>query len=386
MNQRISAISPSLSLAITGKAKALAAAGENVCSFAAGEPDFDTPECVKQAAAEALAAGQTKYTPASGLLALRQAICDKLKRDNGLTYGPGQVIVSNGAKHSLFNVFMALLREGDEVVVPGPYWLSYPEMVLIAGGKTVHVPTTEANGFKITPEELEAAIGPRSKALVLNSPSNPTGMVYSADELRAVAEIAVKHGLYIISDEIYEKILYDGNTHTSVGSLSKEIFENTITINGFSKANSMTGWRLGYVAAPEFIIKPMAALQSHSTSGPNTFAQYGALAALTPEADAATAEMVKAFTERRDYLLARIDGINGISCIKPGGAFYALPNIGRFGLEAMEFSGRLLEEEKVAVIPGEAFGAPQNIRMSYACSMDNIKEGLDRIERFVGKL
>ncbi|MBL7115724.1 MAG: pyridoxal phosphate-dependent aminotransferase [Kiritimatiellae bacterium] len=386
MNQRISAISPSLSLAITGKAKALAAAGENVCSFAAGEPDFDTPEFVKQAAAEALASGQTKYTPAAGLPALRKAISEKLKRDNALTYAPEQIIVSNGAKHSLFNVFMALLREGDEVVIPGPYWLSYPEMVLIAGGKAVHVPTQEANGFKITPEELEAVITPRSTAIVLNSPSNPTGMVYSADELRAVAEVAVKHDLTIISDEIYEKILYDGNTHTSVGSLSKEIFERTITVNGFSKANSMTGWRLGYVAAPEFIIKPMAALQSHSTSGPNTFAQHGALAALSPEADAATAEMVNAFTERRDYLLARIADINGISCVKPGGAFYALPNIGRLGLPAMEFSSRLLEEEKVAVIPGEAFGAPQNIRMSYACSMDNIKEGLDRIERFAGKL
>jgi aspartate aminotransferase len=238
----------------------------------------------------------------------------------------------------------------------------------------------------LTPEELEAAITPRSKALVLNSPSNPTGMVYSRDELKAVAEVAVKHNLYIVSDEIYEKILYDGLTHVSVGSLSPEIFANTITVNGFSKGHSMTGWRLGYVAAPIPLTKVMAALQSHSTSGPNTFAQYGALAALTPEAAAETQTMVKAFTGRRDYLLSRIDGIDGITCLKPGGAFYALPNIGRFGLDSIDFAQKLLEEEKVAVIPGSAFGAPENIRMSYACSTDNIKEGMDRIERFVSKL
>jgi len=385
INERVAAIAPSVTLGIDNLAKEMASKGRKVFSFAAGEPDFDTPAHIKKAAIKALEEGQTKYTPVAGTQALRIAIAAKLEKDNGLRYDANQIVVSNGAKHTLFNIFMAICKEGDEVVIPEPYWLSYPEMVNVAGGKPVFVNCREKNDFKITPSEFEKAVTPRTKAIVINSPSNPTGVVYSGDELRAIAEVAVKHGVYIISDEIYEKMMYDGSVHVSVGSFSKEIFDRTITVNGFSKAYSMTGWRLGYFAGPAEIVKAVNAFQSHSTSGPNTFAQFGALEALRGPQDCVK-EMLQAFAERRAYILKRLTSIRGISCVKPMGAFYVLPNISSFGLGSVEFAKQLLEREGVAVVPGVAFGADSNVRLSYACSIENIRHGMDRIEEFVKSL
>jgi aspartate aminotransferase len=385
LNENIAAIPRSLTLAVTMRAKALAAAGEKVCSFGAGEPDFDTPEPIKSAAAAALARGETKYTPTAGLPALCAAIADKLRKENGLSYSPDQILVSNGAKHSLFNICMVLCRPGDEVIIPAPYWLSYPEMVRIAGGRPVIVPTREEDGFKLTPEALESAITPRSKALIINSPSNPTGLVYTPAELEALAGRAVRRGLYVISDEIYEKLVYDGAAHASVGSFSKEVFDRTITVNGFSKAYAMTGWRLGYVAGPKAIVDAASVLQDHSTSGPNTFAQHGAIAALRGPQDT-VARMVRAFAERRAFMYERLTSIRGIRCVKPMGAFYMLPNISSFGLRSAVFAERLLESQKVALVPGVAFGADETVRLSYACSIENIREGLERLERFVETL
>jgi len=385
LNERVSAIAPSLTLAIDAKAKALIAAGEKVCGFGAGEPDFDTPEHVKEAAAKALREGKTKYAPNDGILELRAAIADKLSIENKLSYKIDQILVSNGAKHSLFNIFMALCREGDEIIIPAPFWLSYPEMVRVAGGTPVFVHGSESHGLKVTASQVEAAITKRTKAIVLNSPSNPTGMVYTRDELRALAEVAVKYNLSIISDEIYEKIVYDGVEAVSVGSLSPEIFKRTITVNGFSKPYSMTGWRLGYFAGPVELVKAASALQSHSTSAPNTFAQYGAVAALRGPQDC-VAKMVKAFDERRQYLFKRLSDMKGITCVKPSGAFYVFPNISAFGLSSIDFSQKILEREKMAVVPGLPFGADENIRLSYACSMANLEEGMTRLERFIGTL
>ena len=382
MNKVISSIPPSISLAVTSKAKALAAAGDPVCSFAAGEPDFDTPEVIKAAAAEALQRGETKYTPAVGLLSLRETIARKLKDENGLDYAPNEIVVSDGAKHSLFNIFMAILNQGDEVIIPAPYWLSYPEMVKIAGGKPVFISGEESCDFKITPDALEAAIGERTRAVIINSPSNPIGMVYSAAELEALAAVAVKHDILIVSDEIYEKMVYDGIEHVSIGSFGPEVFKRTITVNGFSKAFSMTGWRLGYFAAPASIAKVAATLQSHSTSGPNTFAQYGAIAALNSAADEVRT-MVAAFDERRAFMYEKLSAIDGITCVKPQGAFYMLPNISSLGLGSVDFAAKLLDEVKVAVVPGAAFGCDTNIRLSYACSKENIEEGINRIADFI---
>jgi aspartate aminotransferase len=385
MNKVISAIPPSISLAITSKAKALAAAGESVCSFAAGEPDFDTPDVIKNAAAEALQRGETKYTPAVGLLSLREAIAAKLQNENGLTYAPNEIVVSDGAKHSLFNVLMAVLNGGDEVIIPAPYWLSYPEMVKIAGGVPVIVNGDESHDFKVTPQALEAAVTDRTRAVIINSPSNPIGMVYSGAELEALAAVAVKHDFLIISDEIYEKMVYDGVEHVSIGSFGEEVFSRTVTVNGFSKAFSMTGWRLGYFAAPAPIAKVAATLQSHSTSGPNTFAQYGAIAALESAADEVAA-MVAAFADRRQFMYDKLSAIDGLTCVNPQGAFYMLPNISSFGIGSVEFAARLLDEVKVAVVPGAAFGSDANIRMSYACSRENIEEGVARLSEFLRKL
>jgi aspartate aminotransferase len=385
MNPRIASIAPSVTLGITAKAKAMKADGKEVFSFAAGEPDFDTPENIKKAAADALARGETKYSPASGAADLKAAIVAKLKNDNGLEYEASQIVVSNGAKHSLFNVIMAMCKEGDEVIIPAPYWLSYPEMVNIAGGKPVVLTCKEEDDYKMKPEALEAAITPKTKAIIINSPSNPIGIVYSEDELRTIADIAVKHGIYVISDEIYEKLVYEGAKHVSIGSFSDEILKLTVTVNGFSKAYSMTGWRLGYFAAPSEIVKCVNALQSHSTSGPNTFAQFGGVEALTGPQDAVE-EMRAAFEARREYLYERLTAIDGITCVKPGGAFYVLPNISSFGLDSLSFADKLLDSKGVAVVPGVAFGADATVRMSYACSMDNIKGGVDRIEEFVASL
>jgi aspartate aminotransferase len=385
INKRIASIPPSVTLGVTSKAKAMKAAGEAVYSFAAGEPDFDTPEHIKSAAVQALTDGQTKYAPVTGLPALRSAISNKLKAENGLDYAPEQVVVSCGAKHSLFNIIMALCDEGEEVIVPTPYWLSYTEMIRVSGASPVLVRARQENDFKITPEEFEAAITPNTKAIIFNSPSNPIGIVYTRSEIEAIVEVALRHGIYIIADEIYEKLLYDGAEHVSPGSLSAEALEMVITVNGFSKAYSMTGWRLGYFAGPQKLVKAVTALQGHSTSSPTTFAQYGAVAALEGSQECLK-EMGVAFAERRNYIYNRISAIEGVSCVKPGGAFYVLPDISSFGLDSVSFAEQLLTAEGVAVVPGAPFGVDGNVRLSYACSMENIEKGLDGFERFIKTL
>lgn len=358
------------------------AAGERVCGFGEVEPDFDTPAHVKEAAAKALREGKTKYAPNEGVLELRVAIADKLASENRLSYKIEQILVSNGAKHSLFNAFMALCRDGDEIIIPAPFWVSYPEMVRIAGGKPVFVQGSEAHGLKVTASQVEAVITKRTRALVLNSPSNPTGMVYARDELRALAEVAVKHNLFIISDEVYERLVYDKVEAVSVGSLSSDIFKRTLTVNGFGKSYAMTGWQLGYLAGPVELVKAAAALQSHSTSAPSPFAQYGAVAALSGSQEC-VAKMVATLDERRQYLYKRLTSITGITCVKPAGAFYVFPNISAFGLSSVAFSQKLLEQEKMVVVPGLPFGADEHVRLSYACSMDTIEEGMNRLERFL---
>lgn len=385
MNGRVTGIAPSVTLGITSRAREMAARGHRVFSFAAGEPDFDTPRHVKDAAIRALDAGETKYAPIAGLSALQVVIAKKLQRENGITCRPGQVVISNGAKHALFNLFLALLEPGDEVIIPAPYWVSYPEMVRVAGGVSVFVDCPESNEFKMTPTALEGAITPRTKIVVLNSPSNPTGVVYAEAELRALAEVAVIHGLWIVSDEIYEKFVYDGAVHVSPAALSKEIGGRTITVNGFSKSYAMTGWRLGYMVGPTDVVRAVCALQSHSTSGPNTFAQFGALAAL--EGSSADMEqMVRAFSERRAYLYNRLAAINGVTCVQPQGAFYVLPNVSAYGMDSVTFAEQLMEQEGVAVVPGISFGADSCVRLSYACGMETIREGMDRFEAFVASI
>ncbi len=385
VNSSIASIAPSVTLGIQTIAKQMQAAGRKVYGFAAGEPDFDTPEVIKQAAIKALNAGETKYTAINGLPALCAAIAKKLEVENKLTYAPGQIVVSGGAKHSLFNVIMALCQQGDEVIIPSPFWLSYPEMVKVAGGVSVFVDCDETAGFKMTASQFERAITPRTKMVIINSPSNPVGIVYTEQELRAIAEVAVRRGVYIISDEIYEKMVYDDTVHASIGSFSKETYDLTVTVNGFSKAFAMTGWRLGYIAAPKVIVDAVSALQSHSTSAPATFAQFGAIEALK-SAGPDVKKMLSAFVERRAYLYGRLTGIKGVTCVKPMGAFYMMPNIGSFGMDSVKFCERLLETEGVAAVPGVSFGTDKHIRLSYACSMDTIREGMDCLERFVGTL
>ncbi len=378
---RSTSLTPSLTLSIDSKAKAMRAEGQEVYSFAAGEPDFDTPEHIKAAAIAALEAGFTKYTPSSGILELRQAIADKLRADNGLDYGPGQVIVSNGAKHSCLNAILATCGPGDEVIIPAPYWLSYPEMVRIAGADPVCVRTSQANGWKLTPDEFWGAMSPSTKMIILNSPGNPTGTVYTRAELEALAEVALEEDILMLSDEIYEKLVYEDATHVSVGSLSLEAKDLTITVNGFSKSYAMTGWRLGYLAAPEPIAKVIDSIQSHSTSNPCSFAQKGALAALKGDQSAIT-DMREEYDMRREYMFDRLSKISNLSVVKPLGAFYALANISKMNLSSQNFSDRLLSKAGVAVIPGIAFGDDATIRLSYATSLDVIKKGLDRFEQF----
>ncbi len=385
INRRIREIAPSVTLGITARAKAMAAKGVKVFGFGAGEPDFDTPAHIKAAAASALERGETKYAPSAGVAALCKAISEKIERENNLKYAPGQIIVSAGAKHSLFNVIMAVCDEGDEVILPGPYWLSYPEMVRVSGARTVVLPTTEATDFKVTARQVEQAITPASKAIIINSPCNPTGVAYTGDELRAIAEVAVQHGLYIIADEIYEKLIYDGMKHVSVGSLSDAVLRKTVTVNGFSKAYAMTGWRLGYCAGPADVMAAVDAFQSHSTSAPCTFAQFGAIEALRGSQEC-VAVMLAEFCRRRDRLYERMCAIPGVKCVRPTGAFYVLPNISALGLGSVEFCERLLEEQGVAVVPGISFGSDAHVRLSYACSMANIEGGMDRFEKFAASL
>ncbi len=380
LSQRATILTPSLTLSIDSKAKAMKAEGLDVCGFGAGEPDMDTPEHIKAAAQAALEMGFTKYTPSAGTPELRQALSDKFKADNGLDYKPSQIIVSNGAKHSCYNAILATCQPGDEVIIPAPYWLSYPEMVRLAGAEPVIVQTTEASGWKMTAEQMQDAMTPRTKLVIINSPGNPTGAVYTREELAAIVEVCADEEILILSDEIYEKLTYEGVPHVSTASLPGAA-DLTITINGFSKAYSMTGWRLGYLGAPEAIAKAIDAIQSHSTSNPCSFAQKGALAALKGDQQPVT-DMRDEFEMRRNYMVNRLASMARVSVVKPEGAFYVLVNIGKLGLSSSNFADRLLSKHQVAVVPGIAFGNDATVRLSYATSLDVIKKGLDRFEEF----
>ena len=384
-------VSASPTLAIDAKFKAMKAEGIDVIGFGCGEPDFDTPDNIKAAAIKAIEEGQTKYTPASGTLALKQAICDKLKRDNGLDYKPSNIVVSNGAKHSLLNAFNAIINPGDEIIVPAPYWVSYTEMIKMADGVPVIIETKEEDDFKFTAQQLRDAITPKTKALVLNSPSNPTGMLYGEAELREIAEIAVENDIFVVADEIYEKLIYDGKQHVSIASFNEEIKDRTIIINGVSKSYAMTGWRIGFTAANEAVTKAMANMQSHAASNPSSISQAAALEAYNGEQETVE-EMRKVFEERRNYMVDRINSIAGVSCRKPEGAFYVMMNIKEvFGREICgkvintsdDFCEVLLENSLVALVPGSGFGIEGYVRWSYATSMENIEKGLDRLEAFL---
>src|SRR3954453_21801839 len=381
ISSRAAQLTPSLTFSIDSKAKAMKAEGLDVCGFGAGEPDFDTPEHIKTAAIEALQAGFTKYTPSSGIPELRQAISEKLAADNQLSYRPGQVVVSNGAKHSCYNAILATCQPGDEVIIPSPYWVSYPDMVRLAGAEPVIVPTTERMGWKMRAEDFENAMTPRTKMLILNSPGNPTGAVYTREELQAIVDVASEEDIYILSDEIYEKLVYDDVQHVSIASLSKEAAELAITVNGFSKAYAMTGWRLGYLAAPEPVAKAVDSIQSHSTSHPASFIQRAGIAALKGDQQPMS-DMREEFDMRRAFMFDRISKIANVTAVKPQGAFYVLVNISQLGLTSQNFADRLLSKANVAVIPGAAFGADRTVRLSYATSIDIIKKGLDRFQDF----
>ena len=389
-------ISKSLTLAISAKAKEMKADGHDVIGFGVGEPDFPTPSFIITAAKEALDSGKTRYTAAAGIKELREAVCRKLKSDHGLDYRQEEIIISNGAKHSLYNAFQAILNPGDQVIIQSPYWVSYPELVKMGGGKPVFVEASEQNDLKMKMADLEKAITASTKAILINSPSNPNGSVYNRAELERIAELAVEHDLYLVSDEVYEKLVYDGLEHISLASLGKEVQERTILVNGVSKTFAMTGWRIGYAAGPEAVISVMSNLQSHATSNPNSIAQYASVAALThPASDETVAKMVEQFAKRRDYMVEQLNSMAGLSCLKPGGAFYVMLNIqdllakkyqGQRIDGSIDFANLLLKAEKVAVVPGIAFGADHLIRLSYATSMDNIEKGLKRIESFVKEI
>lgn len=390
ISDKVRGVSPSSTLAIDAKFKQMKAEGIDVVGFGTGEPDFDTPDYIKDAAKKAIDNGKTKYTPAAGTMELRKAICKKLKDENGLDYEPNQIIVSNGAKHALVNAFMAILNPGDEVLIPAPFWVSYPEMVKIADGVPVIIPTKEEDEFKCSAADFEKAITPKTRALVLNSPSNPTGMVYTEEELRAIADVAVKHDMYVIADEIYEHLIYEG-THVSIASFNEKIKDLTIIINGVSKTYAMTGWRIGYSAAHPEVAKAMANLQSHASSNPNSIAQEATIAALSGGKEE-IAFMKSEFKKRRDYMVERINSIPGVSCRNPHGAFYVVMNIsalkgktlgGRLIKTSDDFADALLERARVALVPCSGFGADDFVRWSYATSMDNIKAGLDRLEAFL---
>jgi aspartate aminotransferase len=379
---RVEQVPPSVTLEIAAKAKAMREEGMDVCNFSAGEPDFETPTHIKEAAKEALDQGRTRYGPAAGEPRLREAIAAKLQRDNALNYTAQNVMVTNGGKHSLFNLMLALIEAGDEVLIPAPYWLSYPEMVKLAGGTPVIVPTEASHGYKLSPEQLRQAVTPKTKLFVLNSPSNPTGAVYRPEEVRALAEVVVEKNLRVVSDEIYEKILYDGAQHLSIGAVSPAAFAQTVVSSGFAKSYAMTGWRVGYMAGSVELIQAMTKIQGHSTSNVCTFAQYGAIAALEGTQDPVQA-MLEAFTQRRSVMLAGIKAIPGLSCAKPDGAFYLFIDISKTGLTSLEFCKSLLDSQQVAAIPGVAFGNDGCIRLSYATDLGSIEKGIERLERFV---
>ena len=389
-----SSIQPSITLSISAKAKAMKAAGRDVVGFGAGEPDFDTPLSIKNKAKEAIDKGMTKYTPASGLPALKQAVADKLKKENGLAYTADQILIGCGAKHVIFEMIFALVAKGEEVIIPSPFWVSYPEMVKLAQGISVFIKADQKSGFKITADLLEKRITKKTKLLILNSPSNPTGAVYTEGELRSLAEVIVKHDIYCISDEIYEKLVYDQVRHVSIASLSEKIKQRTIVVNGVSKAYSMTGWRIGYAAGPKEIIAVASNIQSHTTSNPATISQIASIEAIQGPQDE-VAVMRAEFQKRRDYLVERINSIKGLRCNTPDGAFYSFVDISNVlgkkfkGKEiegSLYFSQALLEDQEVAVVPGAAFGDDHFIRLSYAASLATLKKGLDRIEKFIDSL
>ncbi len=384
-------ISPSITLAISAKAKQMKEEGIDVISFGVGEPDFDTPANIKNAAIEAIKQGHTKYTPASGLPQLKKAICAKLKFDNNLDYNPENIIVSNGAKHSLYNIFQAICDPEDEVIIPAPYWVSYPEMVKMADANPVIVNCTEENEFKVTRGDLLDAITSKTKAIILNSPSNPTGSIYTKTELEEIAQIAVDHNIAVITDEVYEKLVYDGEKHISIASLNEKIKDLTITVNAMSKCYAMTGWRIGYTASHVTVAKAMNSMQSHATSNPNSIAQHASIEGLTGD-QSSVEKMRLAFDERRKYMVRRVNEINGLSCIVPKGAFYIMMNIKQLigttvkGITingSMDFSELLLEQANVAVVPGVAFGVDEFVRLSYANSLENIEEALNRIDNLL---
>ncbi|MCG1028333.1 pyridoxal phosphate-dependent aminotransferase [Virgibacillus halodenitrificans] len=387
--KRVKTLTPSTTLAITAKAKELKRQGHDVIGLGAGEPDFNTPEYILEAAEKAMHDGLTKYTPSGGVAELKKAIINKFQIDNNLEYNAEEVIVTTGAKHALYTLFQVILNEEDEVIVPAPYWVSYPEQIKLAGGKPVIISAKEENEFKITPQALEEAINPSTKAVIINSPSNPTGMVYNEQELRELGEICMKHDILIVSDEIYEKLLYTEDNHVSIAQLSPELKEQTIVINGVSKSHSMTGWRIGYAAGTSKIIKPMTNLASHSTSNPTSIAQYAALAAYSANEDPVK-EMKKIFDERLNLLYKLLVDIPGVTCQKPRGAFYLFPNVREAatnnGFDSVDdWVNALLEEEKVALVPGSGFGSPDNVRLSYATSTEALEEAAKRIKRFVSE-
>ena len=393
LTKRAQSIKPSPTLAITAKANRMKAEGIDVVGFGAGEPDFDTPDNIKEAAIKAIKSGFTKYTPSSGIDELKDAIIEKFRKENNLKYERNQVVICCGAKDVLYNIAQVLFEEGDEVIIPAPYWVSYPDQVVLAGGTPVFVPTKEENGFRITGEDFKKAITSRTRAIIINSPSNPTGGAYDAKHLEEIGEIALKNNLTIISDEIYERMVYDGFKHVSMASLSDKIKEITLVVNGVSKTYSMTGWRIGYVVGDKNVISAIVNLQSQSTSNPTSISQKASVEAL--RGDQSTVDMmVKAFDERRKYIVKRLNSIKGVSCYNPQGAFYVFPNFSKlYGkklkdkvINSSSDLAELLLEVKVAVVPGVAFGDDAYIRLSYATSMDNIKKGIDRIEEFVGKL
>jgi len=394
LSKKASEVKPSSTLAITAKAKALRAQGVDLVGFGAGEPDYNTPDNINDCAIEAIKNGFTKYTPASGIDELKQAISDKFKTFNNLDYGTDQIVISNGGKHSLTNIFTAIINDGDEVVIPAPFWLSYPEIVKLAGGVPVIVETTQEENYKITPEKLAAACNEKTKAFILNSPNNPTGMIYTKEELEALAKVIVEKDIYVVADEMYEYLIYGEDEHVSIGSLGKEIYDRTITCSGLSKSYAMTGWRIGYTGASKEITKLMSSVQSHQTSNPNSIAQKAALEALTGPQDKVQ-EMIKEFAARCEYIYGRVKALPHISVIEPKGAFYTFIDVSK--TFDMEYKGEkivnvskladiLLDDYSVAVIPCTDFGFPSHIRLSYAISKEQIEKGVDRIEAFLNEL
>ncbi|MBT7959808.1 MAG: pyridoxal phosphate-dependent aminotransferase [Akkermansiaceae bacterium] len=381
ISARVANVAPSLTLSVTNQAKAMKARGEEVYGLAGGEPDQDTPDFIKQAAIDALAQGKTKYTPAAGIPELREAIANKLKEDNGIEYDPRQIVVNSGAKQSCFNAILAVVEEGDEVIIPSPYWVSYPEMVRLAGGVPVLVETTAENNWKITPEQFEENMSGLTKMIIINSPGNPTGSVYSAEELLAIGEVALYEDIIILSDEIYEHLVYGETKHTSIASLSKDLYNLTITVNGFSKAYSMTGWRIGYTAAPTELAGAMSRIQGHTTSNATSFAQYGAVAALDGGKDFIK-DLNAEYDVRRQFVLARLNAIPNIKVTEPQGAFYFLVDTEQLGLKSVNLCDKLLNRYRVAAVPGIAFGNDYSIRISYCTTLDVLNEGLTRFEEF----